>query len=439
MTPIIIVVCGVLLLLLLVVVFKLSAFFSLIITSLAVGIALGMPFSDAVASIEKGMGSTLGSLTMILGFGAMLGKLIADGGGVHRISTSLIDAFGKKYVQWAVVLIGFAVGIPMFYNVGFVILVPFVFAIAAQTKLPLIYVGLPMLASLSVTHGYLPPHPGPTAIGTLYKADMGLTLIYGIAVAIPAIIIGGVLFSWTLKGIRPNPPAQFTEVEMPSETQIPGFWVSLLTGLLPVLLIALASSLSFVLQPDTPVSTAVSFIGNPVIALLISVFVAVYTMGIARGKTMKAVMDSLEDSVRSIAMILFIIGAAGAFKEVLADSGVGNHIAVWAGGLSFSPLVLAWAIAAIIRVALGSATVAGLMAAGIVLPLIESTHVSPELMVLATGAGSLMFSHVNDTGFWMFKEYFGLSIRDTIVSWSFMESIVSVVGLLGVLVLNWCI
>ena len=439
MTPIIIVVCGVLLLLLLVVVFKLSAFFSLIITSLAVGIALGMPFSDAVASIEKGMGSTLGSLTMILGFGAMLGKLIADGGGVHRISTSLIDAFGKKYVQWAVVLIGFAVGIPMFYNVGFVILVPFVFAIAAQTKLPLIYVGLPMLASLSVTHGYLPPHPGPTAIGTLYKADMGLTLIYGIAVAIPAIIIGGVLFSWTLKGIRPNPPAQFTEVEMPSETQIPGFWVSLLTGLLPVLLIALASSLSFVLQPDTPVSTAVSFIGNPVIALLISVFVAVYTMGIARGKTMKAVMDSLEDSVRSIAMILFIIGAAGAFKEVLVDSGVGNHIAVWAGGLSFSPLVLAWAIAAIIRVALGSATVAGLMAAGIVLPLIESTHVSPELMVLATGAGSLMFSHVNDTGFWMFKEYFGLSIRDTIVSWSFMESIVSVVGLLGVLVLNWCI
>jgi len=439
MTPIIIVVCGVLLLLLLVVVFKLSAFFSLIITSLAVGIALGMPFSDVVASIEKGMGSTLGSLTMILGFGAMLGKLIADGGGVHRISTSLIDAFGKKYVQWAVVLIGFAVGIPMFYNVGFVILVPFVFAIAAQTKLPLIYVGLPMLASLSVTHGYLPPHPGPTAIGTLYKADMGLTLIYGIAVAIPAIIIGGVLFSWTLKGIRPNPPAQFTEVEMPSETQIPGFWVSLLTGLLPVLLIALASSLSFVLQPDTPVSTAVSFIGNPVIALLISVFVAVYTMGIARGKTMKAVMDSLEDSVRSIAMILFIIGAAGAFKEVLVDSGVGDHIAVWAGGLSFSPLILVWAIAAIIRVALGSATVAGLMAAGIVLPLIESTHVSPELMVLATGAGSLMFSHVNDTGFWMFKEYFGLSIRDTIVSWSFMESIVSVVGLLGVLVLNWCI
>lgn len=436
MIPIIIVAGGVLLLLLLVVVFKLSAFFSLIITSLAVGVAMGMPASDVVSSIEKGMGSTLGSLAMILGFGVMLGRLIADGGGVHRISARLIRGFGRKNVQWAVVVIGFAVGIPMFYNVGFVILVPFVFAIAAQTRLPLIYVGLPMLASLSVTHGYLPPHPGPTAIGTLYHADMGLTLIYGIAVAIPAIILGGVVFSWTLKGIRPNPPEQFLNVEVPTETESPGFWISLFTGLLPVLLIAVASSLLLVLPAGSSISAIVSFIGNPVIALLVAVFVAVYTMGIARGKTMKAVMDSLEDSLRSIAMILFIIGAAGSFKEVLVDSGVGDHIAGWAGRLSFSPLILVWAIAAAIRVALGSATVAGLMAAGIVLPLIGSTNTSPELMVLATGAGSLMFSHVNDTGFWMFKEYFGLSIRDTILSWSLMESIVSVVGLLGVLVLD---
>ncbi|WP_233632712.1 gluconate:H+ symporter [Parapedobacter sp. ISTM3] len=436
MVPILIVVCGVLLLLLLVVVFKLSAFFSLIITSLVVGVALGMPISDVIGSIEQGMGSTLGSLALILGFGVMLGKLIADGGGVHRISTVLINAFGIKNVQWAVVLIGFAVGIPMFYNVGFVILVPFVFAIAAQTKLPLIYVGLPMLASLSVTHGYLPPHPGPTAIGTLYHADMGLTLIYGIVVAIPAVIVGGVLFSWTLKGIYPNPPAQFMQADMPSDEVVPGFWISLLTGLLPVLLIAIASGFTFVLPADSAALRVMSFIGNPIIALLISVFVAVFTMGIARGKTMQAVMISLEEAVSSIAMILFIVGAAGSFKEVLVDSGVGDHIAAWAGRLSFSPLVLVWAIAAVIRVALGSATVAGLMAAGIVLPLIESTQTSPELMVLATGAGSLMFSHVNDTGFWMFKEYFGLSIRDTILSWSLMESIVSVVGLLGVLLLD---
>ncbi|HWK98490.1 MAG TPA: hypothetical protein VNQ55_01020, partial [Parapedobacter sp.] len=251
MTPIIIVAGGVLLLLLLVVFFKISAFFSLIITSLAVGVALGMPASDVIVSIEQGMGSTLGSLTMILGFGVMLGKLIADGGGVQRISTSLIDAFGLKNVQWAVVVIGFAVGIPMFYNVGFVILVPFAFAIAAQTGLPLIYVALPMLASLSVTHGYLPPHPGPTAIGALYHADMGLTLIYGIVVAIPAVFLGGVVLSRMLKDINPNPPAQFMEVAMPHSAETPGFFISLFTGLCPVLLIAAASVLSLVFPADS--------------------------------------------------------------------------------------------------------------------------------------------------------------------------------------------
>lgn len=434
--PIVIVVCGVLLLLLLVVVFKFNSFFSLIIVSLAVGIAQGMAVTDVVNSIEKGMGGTLGFLSLILGFGAMLGKLIADGGGVHRISVSLIDAFGERNVQWAMVLTGFVVGIPMFYSVGFVILIPFVFAIAARTGLPLMYVGLPMLTSLSVTHGYLPPHPGPSAIVALYNADMGLTLIYGVIVAIPAIILGGVLFSRTLKSIQPNPPAQFLNVEEYDEKSIPGFWVSLFTGLLPVLLIALASILSFVLPADSPVMVVMMFVGDPIIALLISVLVAVYTMGLARGKTMKAVMGNLEEAVRSIAMILFIIGGAGAFKEVLVDSGVGEYISTWANGLTFSPLILVWGIAAAIRVSLGSATVAGLTTAGIALPLIATTNASPELMVLATGAGTLMFSHVNDPGFWMFKEYFGLSVKDTIRSWSLMETIVSVVGLLGVLALD---
>src|SRR5690606_23421988 len=267
------------------------------------------------------------------------------------------------------------------------------------TGLPLIYVGLPMLASLSVTHGYLPPHPGPTAIGILYHADMGLTLIYGIAVAIPAVILGGVVFSRTLKGIHPNPPAAFMNVAMPPASEAPSFFISLFTGLFPVLLIALASLLSLVFPAESAIMPVVSFVGNPVIALLIAVFVAVFTMGIARGRTMKDVMNSLEESVRSIVMILFIIGAAGSFKQVLVDSGVGDDIAAWAGALSLSPLVLVWVIAAIIRVALGSATVASLMAAGIALPLIGTTDTSAELMVLATGAGSLMFSHVNDTGF----------------------------------------
>ena len=436
MTSIFIVTAGVVLILLLVIVFKINAFLSLIITSLIVGVALGMSASDVVVSVEQGMGSTLGSLTLILGLGAMLGKLIADGGGVQQISNRLISLFGLKNVQWAVVVIGFAVGIPMFYNVGFVILVPFVFVIAVRTGLPLIYVGLPMLASLSVTHGYLPPHPGPTAIGTLYRADMGLTLIYGVMVAVPAIILGGVVLSRMLKGIHPSPPAEFTKASTPQVSSMPGFFMSLFTGLCPVLLIATASLLTLVLSADSKFMMIISFVGNPVIALLIAVFIAVFTMGVARGRTIKEVMSSLEESVRSIVMILLVIGAAGSFKQVLVDSGIGNQIATWAGGLPLSPLVLVWVIAAIIRVALGSATVAGLMAAGIAVPLIGIAGVNAELMVLATGAGSLMFSHVNDTGFWMFKEYFGLSIRDTILSWSLMESIVSIVGLLGVLILD---
>jgi len=434
--PIVIVACSVLLLLLLIVVCKLNSFFALIIVSLAVGVAQGLPVADVVQAVENGMGSTLGSLAMILGFGAILGKLIADGGGVHRISTSLIHTFGRRNVQWAAVTIGFAVGIPMFYNVGFVILVPFIFAIAAQTQLPLLYVGLPMLASLSVTHGYLPPHPGPTAIAAIYQADLGLTLVYGVIIAIPAIILGGVVFTRTLRGIHPQPPAQFMETKTFDTEATPGFWISLFTGLLPVLLIALASMLLFVIPASSPLYPLLSFIGNPIIALLISVFVALYTMGIARGKTMKSIMGNLEEAVRSIAMILFIIGGAGAFKEVLVASGVADYISGWATRLTFSPLLLVWGIAAAIRVSLGSATVAGLTTAGIALPFITSTNTSPELMVLATGAGSLMFSHVNDPGFWMFKEFFGLTIRDTIRSWSVMETIVSVVGLLGVLMLD---
>ena len=434
--PLVIVAGGVLLLLALVVFGKINSFLSLIIVAVAVGVVQGLPVGEVVAAVERGMGDTLGSLAMVLGFGAVLGKLIADGGGVQRISTSLVSAFGQKNVQWASVIVGFAVGIPMFYNVAFVVLVPFVFALAAQTRLPLLYVGLPMLASLSVTHGYLPPHPGPTAIAALYHADLGLTLIYGVAIAIPAIVLGGVFFSWTLKGIRPDPPTQFTGAKTFSEDEIPGFWVSLFTGLLPVLLIALASALSFVFPAGSAVLAFTGFMGNPVIALLMAVFVAVYTMGLTRGKPMKAIMDTMEEAVRSIAMILFIIGGAGAFKEVLVASGVGDYIAGWAGHLAFSPLILVWGLAAVIRISLGSATVAGLTTAGIAVPLIASTGTSPELMVLATGAGSLMFSHVNDPGFWMFKEYFGLSLRDTVRSWSFMETIVSVVGLIGVLLLD---
>jgi Gnt-I system high-affinity gluconate transporter len=293
-----------------------------------------------------------------------------------------------------------------------------------------------MLASLSVTHGYLPPHPAPTAITVMFNADMGKTLVYGIIVAIPAIIIAGPFFSRTLKNINATPLKEFVNPRILKDEEMPGMGISIFTALLPILLIALATLADLFLPPDFLFKNIISFLGNPVIAMLISVLVAIYTLGLARGKKMKEVMESVSSSISGITMVLLIIAGAGALKEVLVDSGVSQYIADLLKGSSLSPLFLAWLIATVIRVCVGSATVAGLTAAGIVLPMIESTGVSPELMVLAIGSGSLMLSHVNDSGFWLFKEYFNLSVRDTLRSWTLMETTVGVVGLIGVLILN---
>lgn len=434
--PLLIVVFGVLFLLLLLVGFKLNAFIALIIVSLLVGLAEGMPINMVIKSVETGVGSTLGSIALILGFGAMLGNIVAESGAAQRITYSLIEKFGIKRIQWAVVLTGFVVGIPLFYNAGFIILVPIVFTLATATNLPLLYVGIPMAASLSVTHGYLPPHPGPTAIAVIFKADIGLTLVYGFIVAIPAIIIAGPIFSRFLKNIKAEPPEGLYNLKKFSEEEMPGYGVSLFTALVPVILMAVASLLGLAFPEDSFLKRLFAFFGDPIIALLLSVLVAIFTLGINRGKTMKEMMHIITQSISSIAMILLIIGGGGALKQVLVDSGVGKYIAASVNGSGYSPLLMAWGVSALLRVCLGSATVAGLTAAGIVLPIIQTTGASPELAVLAIGAGSLMFSHVNDPGFWMFKEYFGLTLGQTFASWSIMETLVSVIGLLGVLVLN---
>lgn len=434
--PLLIVIFGIVLLFLLIARLKLNAFIAFIIVSLLVGVAEGMDFLKVVDSIRNGLGETLGSLVMILGFGAMLGKLVADSGAAQRITTELVNKFGKKNIQWAVVLTGFIVGIPMFYSVGFVILVPLVFTIAATTGLPLIYVGLPMLASLSVTHGYLPPHPAPTGIAIMFNADIGKTLLYGIVVAIPAIIIAGPLFSRTIKKIEATPIKEFLNPKILTDEEMPSTATSILTALLPVILIAIASLVDILAPDGNIIKEITAIIGNPVIALLISVLVAIYTLGLARGRKMKELMDSVSSAVAGITMVLLIIAGAGALKQVLIDSGVSEYIGDMLKGSTISPLILAWLIATVIRVCVGSATVAGLTAAGIALPLISTSGVSPELMVLAIGSGSLMLSHVNDGGFWLYKEYFNLSVKDTLRTWTVMETTVGVMGLLGVLVLD---
>jgi Gnt-I system high-affinity gluconate transporter len=304
-----------------------------------------------------------------------------------------------------------------------------------QYKLPAVYIGLPMLASLSVTFGFLPPHPAPTALVIQFHANLGLTLMYGLIIAIPAIVIAGPLFSRTLKNIHSVPLQTFQPPSLTPE-ELPGTASSFISALLPVILLIVATLVPYFVPGNTVSKPIVSFFAEPAVVMLISLAVATYTLGLRQGKKMKAVMSIYADAVKDIAMILLIIGSAGTLKQVLTDSGVSDQIAAQLNGINIHPLVLAWLMAAIIRICVGSATIAGLTTAGIISPMIIQTHANPNLMVLSIGAGSLFCSHVNDSGFWLFKEYFNLSIKDTVRSWTAMESIIAVVGLGAVLLLN---
>ncbi len=425
------IIIGIIALILLVTVVKLDTFISFMLVCIFMGVAGGLSMDETVSAIQTGIGNTLGFLVIILGFGAMLGKLVAESGAANKITNSLVKRFGMKNIQFSLIVTGFIVGIPMFYTVGFVILVPLVIAIAYQTKLPLLYVGLPMLASLSVTHGFLPPHPAPTAIADMYEADLGLTLIYGIIAGIPAIIAAKFLLSRTMKRIKPTLLKEYV-VETDENIQTPPLLTCLVIALLPVLLIG-GSSLLKVLVGENII---IDSVGNPAIAMLLSVLAAVYFLGIKTGRSMVEVMKILSSAISSVAVVLLIIAGAGAFKEIMVETKISDQLGVVLGNLGLSPLILAWLVAALIRVSVGSATVAALTAAGIMLPMVGQSGVSPELLVLATGAGSITFSHINDGGFWLFKEYFNVSVKETLLSWTLMETTVSVVGLIGVLLLN---
>ena len=434
MTFLIIVFC-IALLVLLITWGKTNAFLAFLIVSLLAGWMLGIPVNKIAGAVEKGMGDTLGALTAVIMMGAMLGKLVAESGAAQQIADSLMRVFGTKYIQWALMVTGFVIGIPLFYNVGFVLMVPLIFSVAYQYKLPAVYIGLPMLASLSVTHGYLPPHPAPAALVKQFNANMGLTLLYGIVVAIPAIIIAGPIFAKTLKNIVSKPLKTFQQDIIPAE-KLPGLGNSLFSSLLPVIMLIATTVLPYIVPSSEKVKDICGFLGNSMIVMLIAVVTATFTIGRSTGMSMKKIMQVYESAVKDVAMILLIIAGAGAFKEVLTVSGVSNEIAKALESWPLHPLLLAWLIACVIRVCIGSATVAGLTTAGIVAPMVMQGTVDPNLMVLSIGAGSLMFSHVNDGGFWLFKEYFNLSVKDTLRSWSLMETIVAIVGLAGVMLLN---
>jgi Gnt-I system high-affinity gluconate transporter len=432
---ILIIVCCLATLVMLIAWARILPFLAFLIVSIATGLMLGIPIERITQSVQKGIGDTLGSLVIVIVLGAMLGKLVAASGAAQKITQVLLRLFGRKHIQWALMITGFVVGIPLFYNVGFVLLVPLIFSLVHQLKMPAVYVGLPMLAALSVTHGFLPPHPSPSALVGQFNANMGLTLLYGVLVSIPAILLAGPLFARTIRDIDSKPLATF-QPRLLAEDKLPGTAISFLASLLPVALLAAGTLIPMIMTLSPSASKLFSFLSEPSIVMLVALIYATFALGTGTGMSMKEVMELYVDAVRDVSIILLIVAGAGALKQVFTDSGVSGQLAALMQSWSIHPLVLGWMIAAIIRVAMGSATVAGLTTAGIIAPVLASTGVDPNLMVLSIGAGSLMFSHVNDSGFWMFKEYFNLSIKDTIRSWSLMETIVAVAGLGGVMLLD---
>lgn len=417
---------------------KVHPFLAFVIVSAGAAFAFGMPPADIPGAIRKGLGDILGSLSIVIVTGAMLGKLVVESGAAQRIATVLVRAFGERRMAWAMTLTGFIVGIPLYYGVGFVLLVPIVFAVIAQYRLPALVVGLPACAAMSVAHGLLPPHPAPTALVATFDADLGRTLFYGLIVAVPAIILAGPVFSATLGRIDARPLPGLAATPKP-EHELPGTVNSIFTALLPAVLL-LGSTVVTMARPDALKSSGLlRFCSDPDVVMVASLAFAACSLGLARGRSLAAVMGTFAGAIVDVASILLVIAGSGAFKEVLVKSGVSGQIAESLRGLAMDPLILAWLVTVAIRLCIGSATVAGLTAAGILAPVVKAGGADPNLMVLAIGAGSLFGSHVNDAAFWMFKEYFNVSLAETFKTWTVMESIVSVVGLAGVLALAWIV
>jgi GntP family gluconate:H+ symporter len=411
---------------------KLHPFIALVSVSLAMGVAAGMPPVAAVKAFQDGVGNVLGFIAIVVGLGTMLGKMMAESGAATRIATTLIDLFGERRVHWAIMVVAFIVGIPVFFQVGFVLLIPLVFTIARRTGMSLVKIGIPLVAGLSVVHGMLQPHPAAMLAVAAYKADVGRTILYGLLVGLPTAALAGPIFAtWISPRIvlpAENPIAKQLECE--SVAQMPGFGISLFTVLVPVILIVLASAADMTLDPGSSARAALHFVGHPIVALLLALLFSFWSLGRTRRFTREQVMKFCNDCLAPTATILLVIGAGGGFNQVLVQSGVGGAIAKMAIGSHASPLILAWIVAALIRVATGSSTVAMTAAAGIVAPIALATPgTNAELLVLATGAGALVLSHVNDAGFWLIKEFFNMTVPQTLKTWTVAETIIGVAGL----------
>lgn len=420
--------------------YKVNPFIALLTVSIALAIVTGMPMQTIVQSFETGVGGILGHIAIVVGLGTMLGKMMAESGGADRIAHTLIGIFGEKRVHWAMMAIGLLVGLPVFFEVGFVLLIPIAFTVAKRTRTSLVLVGLPMVAGLSVVHGLVPPHPAALLAVAAYNADIGRTIFYALIVGIPTAIIAGPLYAkWIAPRIHLEPinpiAAQFLDRE-PGHA-LPSFSLTILTILLPVIFMMIGSWANVFASPTTVINHVLRLLGNADIALLIGVVTSFFTLGRMRGFSKETILRFSNECLAPTATITLLVGAGGGFGRILQDSGVSQAIVDVASHAHIPILMLAWLVAALVRIATGSSTVAMTTAAGIIAPIaLHTAGVHPELLAIATGAGSLVLSHVNDGGFWLVKEYFNMSVAQTLKTWTVCETLISVVALILTLALS---
>jgi GntP family gluconate:H+ symporter len=415
---------------------RLHAFLALTVVSLALGIGAGLPPAAAVRAFQDGVGSTLGFIAIVIALGSMFGKLLAESGAAQIVATTVVSAVGARALPWAVAALGFIVGLPVFFSVGLVLLFPIVVGLAASSGQSLLSLALPLVAGLSASHGLVPPHPGPLAAIDRLGADTGRTILYGMICAVPAAILAGPIAVRLLPLPARTEPVATAAASAPLGRS-PVFLTSLVTILLPVLLMLSATVADFALPQASGIRRWIDFAGSPAVAMLIATLVAIRVFGTACGFSLGTILKFAEESLGPIASALLVVGAGGGFGRVLDQAGVGSAIAAAAAGLPVPTLVAAWILAGLLRVAVGSATVAVTTAASLMAPIAAADPATNrELLVVALGAGSIVASHVNDGGFWLVKEYLGLDVGQTLRSWTVIETILSIAGLCAAMLLN---
>jgi Gnt-I system low-affinity gluconate transporter len=433
-------IAGIALLLFLIVRVKLHAFVALLVGSLVIGVGAGMPFGDVLESVTTGVGSTLAAIAVVVGLGAMFGQMLEVSGGVEALADSLLARFGERNAQWSLLAVGFVVAIPVFFDVAFIILVSLVYGLTERTKRPIVYYALPLLAGLAVTHAFIPPTPGPIAVAGLLGADLGWVMLFGVVVGLPAAVVAGPVYARLVARHVPAMVPEYMHVAAPRrERPRPSVALTVMLVAVPLVLIVGNTVAGITLVQGHPLRDALGFIGHPMMALLVTTVLSFWLLGTRVGYSAHEIQEIATRALEPAGIVILVTSAGGVLKQVLIDSGVGDVFADALMATNLPPLLLAFLTATAVRLMQGSATVAMLTAAGLVAALLQDVQFSEPmlaLLVIAIAAGATLVSHVNDSGFWLVNRYLGLSVPDTLRTWTVTTGIVAVVSLVLILVLS---